>query len=44
MPVVFIFVLGFVVGFGVALIFRRVLKDAEDAQKARIARAEREGK
>lgn len=38
MPFVFIFVLGFVCGFAAALVYRRALKDAEKAQKAKVAR------
>ena len=38
MPYVFIYVFGFVCGFAAALIYRRALKDAERAEKARIAR------
>lgn len=40
MPVVFVFVLGVVVGFTLCVITRRVVRDAEAAQKARIAREE----
>ncbi len=41
MPFVFIFVFGFVCGFAAALVYRRALKDAERAQKARIASKDR---
>ena len=40
MPVVFVFVIGVVVGFGLALVWQRILKDSENAQKARINRKE----
>ena len=40
MPFVFIFVIGGVVGSAVTLVVQRCLKDAEAAQKAKIAREE----
>lgn len=42
MPFVFIYVLGFVCGFAAALIYQRALKDAEAAEKARVAREQLE--
>ena len=40
MPFVFIFVLGFLAGFAAAIAWQRILKDREQAQRAKVAHQE----